>query len=179
MSSKKLSYEDACSRFVKLIGVLPAKECIGYESASKIHSVLFTKKWEHLYATKRLMSLRSAGAILLGQILNNESQAKTMIKEFNEDVRLRQLFSSSVREDRKQNLSVLMANDLDASLKKSAFLRFEKNVSEYFPHVYPSILSHYSNDITKRLSMEKIIGEIQRGDVSASLLRKSVLSIMQ
>jgi len=109
---------------------------------------------------------------LLGKAINNAQLINENQKRvYNEDTENRLLLNlkeekitlpDNIKNQRDSDIKILQSLSSNYEAKKGAFMRFENQIKIYLPKIYIKILHTYANAVTNRLSMQKILAELQK-----------------
>ncbi len=186
----KPSYEEACKNFKDRVENIPNEEYITPEFINN-HLYNFIMAWKpnkETDITQREKDKKCA-SVLLGKAINNaQLRNGDQKKQYNEDTEHRLLLNfkekkitlpSNIKNERENDISILKSWSKSDDERKRAFIRFENKIQTHLPKIYQKILHTYANDITKRLSMQKIIAELQKWSTSWSLLWEEIINKIQ
>ena len=81
----------------------------------------------------------------------------------------------NIKNQRDTDIKTLESLSSSYESKKNALARFEKTILEYISKG-KDILSNYQNDVTKRLSLQKVMSDLQLWEKESSLLRKEIMN---
>lgn len=186
----KLSYEEASNNFKDRIPYIPSEENIFPEFINN-HISDFIMAWKPDRETDipQREKDKKCASVLLGKAINNiQLRDGDQKKGYNEDTEHRLLLNfkekkitlpDSIKDQRDNDVKILQSPSSNYEAKKAAFIRFEDKIKIHLPKIYQKILHTYANDITKRLSMQKIIAELQKWSTSWSLLWEEIINKIQ
>ena len=186
----KPSYEEACENFKNRVENIPSEDSI-LPSFISTHMSDFIMTWkpnQDSEISQRERDKRCA-SVLLGKAINNAQLINENQKRvYNEDTENRLLLNlkkekitlpDNIKNQRDSDIKILQSLSSNYEAKKGAFMRFENQIKIYLPKIYIKILHTYANAVTNRLSMQKILAELQKWSTSWSLLWEEVINKIQ
>jgi len=188
--TSKLSYDEARENFKNRIDNIPSDDSILPNFISN-HMSDFIMAWkpnQESEISQRERDKRCASILLKKAISNKQLINENQKKEYSEDTENRLLLNfkekkitlpDHITNQRDNDIKILQSLSSNYEAKKDAFMRFENQIKIHLPKIYIKILHTYANAVTDRLSMQKILAELQKWNTSWSLLWEEVINKIQ
>lgn len=185
----KPSYEEARENFKNRVENIPNEEHIlpGFINDHISDFIMVWKPNKENEISQREKD-KICASVLLWKAINNVqfinwSQPKAYTEDTDHKLLLnfkekKIILPDNIKNQRENDIKILESLSSIYESKKDALIRFEKVIEKYIPD-WIDILNHYRNNITKRLSLQKITGALQLWEKESSLLRKKVINKIQ